>query len=313
MLKTPKEKEQEIIAFYKNGNSMAKTGKFFGISAVTVKNILERNGIQKRTKGGIYALPEKEIIKKYQSGISTTIIANEYNVTIHTITNLLERNNIKRNNRYQNINLDIDYFEKIDTIDKAYFLGLLLTDGNVGADNNTISISLQEKDVEILKIFSEQIKSENQLYYRKDKPEVRMSLKSAKMKKDLEQYGVIPRKTATVEMPFLGEEMMPHLIRGMIDGDGWISEKSHQLGFCGNEKTVTQFKNYLVTLLKVYDVKVLHTGEHLWQITWASKKDIIKICSYIYKDKNKFFLKRKYQNFLKIQGNTEITDQITKG
>ena len=38
------------------------------------------------------------------------------------------------------------------------------------------------------------------------------------------------------------------------------------------------------------------------------KKDIIKICSYIYKDKDKFFLKRRYENFLKIQGNTEITD-----
>ena len=49
-------------------------------------------------------------------------------------------------------------------------------------------------------------------------------------------------------------------------------------------------------------------GEHLWQVTWAGKKDIIKICSYIYKDKDKFFLKRKYENFLKIQGNTEITD-----
>ena len=45
MLKTLKEKEQEIIAFYKVGNSMAKTGKYFNISAATVKNILDRNNI----------------------------------------------------------------------------------------------------------------------------------------------------------------------------------------------------------------------------------------------------------------------------
>lgn len=74
---------------------MAKTGKYFNISAVTVKNILDRNNIQKRTKGGIYALPEEEIINKYQSGISTTLIAKEYNVTIHTITNLLEKTILK--------------------------------------------------------------------------------------------------------------------------------------------------------------------------------------------------------------------------
>ena len=292
---------------------MAKTGKYFNISATTVKNILDRNNIQKRTKGGIYALPEEEIINKYQSGISTTLIAKEYNVTIHTITNLLEKNNIERNNRYQNVNLDINYFEEINRIDKAYFLGFLLTDGNIGKNNNAISLSLQEKDIEILSIFSEQIRSENQLYHRKDKPEVKFCVKSLKMKKDLEKYGIVPQKTYSVEMPQLDEIMMPHLIRGMIDGDGWISYKSHQLGFCGNEKTVTQLKEYLVKLLKVYDVKVLHTGEHLWQVTWAGKKDIIKICSYIYKDKDKFFLKRKYENFLKIQGNTEITDQIAKG
>lgn len=45
MLKTLKEKEQEIITFYKAGNSMAKTGKYFNISAATVKNILDRNSI----------------------------------------------------------------------------------------------------------------------------------------------------------------------------------------------------------------------------------------------------------------------------
>ena len=45
VLKTSKEKEQEIIAFYKVGNSMAKTGKYFNISTTTVKNILDRNNI----------------------------------------------------------------------------------------------------------------------------------------------------------------------------------------------------------------------------------------------------------------------------
>ena len=109
-------------------------------------------------------------------------------------------------------------------------------------------------------------------------------------------------------MPIIEEEMMPHLIRGMIDGDGWITYKGHAIGFCGNEKTVTQLKQYLVKKLNIYDVKVLHPRKNLWQIGWASKKDIEKIGSFIYKDKDIFYLKRKYNNFLKIiQENTEVT------
>lgn len=102
--------------------------------------------------------------------------------------------------------------------------------------------------------------------------------------------------------------MMPHVIRGMIDGDGWISSAAHQLGFCGNEKTVTQIRNYLVDKLNVYNVKVLHPENNLWQITWASKKDIITICNYIYENKQDCYLIRKYKEFLKIQGNTEVTN-----
>lgn len=109
-------------------------------------------------------------------------------------------------------------------------------------------------------------------------------------------------------MPLLEEKMMPHLIRGMIDGDGWITSKGHALGFCGNEKTVTQLKQYLVKKLNIYDVKVLHPRKNLWQVSWASKKDIEKIGNFIYENKNIFYLKRKYNNFLKIiQENTEVT------
>ena len=101
--------------------------------------------------------------------------------------------------------------------------------------------------------------------------------------------------------------MMPHLIRGMIDGDGWISYDSHQIGFCENEKTVTQLRNFLVKELKVYRVRVLHTSKNLWQITWASQTDIKKIGNYIYQNKEDCYLKRKHNNFLKIiHGNTEV-------
>ena len=204
---------------------------------------------------------------------------------------------------------DKNYFEKIDSSDKAYFLGFMLTDGNVSLNENTIRLSLSSKDEEILNIFKEKTGNENKICIREDEKhsERTFQLRSKKWKDDLAKYGVVPQKTSISEMPVLSTDMMPHLIRGMIDGDGWISFNSHQIGFCGNEKTVNQLKKYLVETLNVYDVKVIHASENLWQITWASQKDIEKIGNYIYQNKDNCFLSRKYNNFLQIiHGNTEV-------
>lgn len=303
--------EQEIIKLYNSGLSMAKAGMPYNVSSATVMAILNRNNIPKRTKGGIYAIPEQEVITRYKNGESCQVIADSFKVTFHTISNILEKNNIARDNKYKNINLNENYFEKIDSNDKAYFLGFMLTDGNVSLNENIIRLSLSSKDEEILNIFKEKTGNENKICVREDEKhsERTFQLRSKKWKDDLAKYGVVPQKTSIGEMPILSTDMMPHLIRGMIDGDGWISSNSHQIGFCGNEKTVNQLKEYLVKTLDVYNVKIIHASENLWQVTWASKTDIEKIGNYIYQNKDNCFLSRKYNNFLQIiHGNTEVNN-----
>ena len=115
--------EQEVIKLYNSGLSMAKSGAPYSISSATVMAILNRNNIPKRTKGGIYSIPEQEVITRYKNGESCQVIADSFKVTFHTISNILEKNNIARDNKYKNINLNENYFEKIDSSDKAYFLG----------------------------------------------------------------------------------------------------------------------------------------------------------------------------------------------
>ncbi len=46
-----------------------------------------------------------------------------------------------------------DYFEEINTPDKAYFLGFLKADGYIDKNRNRVALRLQEKDVEILRKF----------------------------------------------------------------------------------------------------------------------------------------------------------------
>lgn len=308
MKKIEKETELQIIEFYNNGNSMKATGLEFGISPVTVKNVLDRNNIQKRTSGGIYKLPNEEIINKYKSGLSCNKIALEYGVTFHTISNILKKYNIKRDNIYHNLNLIENYWENIDSFDKAYFLGFLLADGNI--TKNQVKMELSKKDEEILYIFNNYTNSSNKIISIDRKNKGKFSAFSVKRKKwieDLSKYGMVPNKTFITEIPKLNLDLMPHLIRGLIDGDGWITCKGNQIGFCGTEKCVTQLRDYLVSTLGVFNVKIIHQNTNVWQVSWSSKRDIKLIGEYIYKDKHDCFLLRKYKNYLELtHENTEV-------
>ena len=165
---------------------------------------------------------------------------------------------------------------------------------------------LKTKDIDILKVFATKTKNSNKI--ESDKRNLAsFYVKRKKWVDDLSKYGVIPNKTYKVYLPKLEDKYMPSLIRGCIDGDGWISYKSHQIGFCGNETIVTQIRDYLVSKLNIFNVKILHPEEHLWQITWSGKADIEKIGNYLYKDKEDCFLQRKYNNWIQIiHGNTEV-------
>lgn len=81
------------------------------------------------------------------------------------------------------------------------------------------------------------------------------------MAQDLSQYGVVPRKTDKVFLPEINNNLMPHLIRGMIDGDGCISINSLtnklQISFCGNKRCVTEFRDFLVYQLDISYNKVI--------------------------------------------------------
>ena len=135
--------------------------------------------------------------------------------------------------------------------------------------------------------------------------EITFHCKSKQIKDDLAKYGVVPRTSLISYLPFdmIPDDLIHHMIRGTFDGNGWITytDKTHNIGYCaGNERIVTEFRDWLVFKLGVYNVKVIQFGEHQFSCEWSSIKDIITICNYIYEDKMDCFLKRKFNKFMMI-------------
>lgn len=126
-------------------------------------------------------------------------------------------------------------FKEIDK-NKAYLLGLLLTDGNLDKDRYSITIELQIRDKQILDDISN-IFGGNVIKIHKHDKDGNKILKSYKwsfpiskygkwgygkeLYRQLEKFYIVPNKTRLEELfIFEDKNIMRHFLRGIWDGDG---------------------------------------------------------------------------------------------
>lgn len=317
--------DEEIKQMYSEGLSCRIIGQKLNINAATVFNTLKRLNIPLRKKNGQDKLIEEvidvsQLIKDYTTHLmSAREIGIKYGIATNTVKNILKKNNVVMRPKATTVTwnplVNESYFENIDSKDKAYFLGFFIADGNVLKDNS-VRMQLKESDKYILECFSKQIGLNNPLGVDKRDNSFIFHVKSPKMVSDLEKLNIVPNKTFTVKVPIINESLYSHLIRGLIDGDGWFTNYTNHrgkevgaVGLCGNKFVVTFVRDYLVEKLDVYPAKILDRGT-LYQVLWCAQKDIIKIGNFIYKDSDEFKLIRKYQTFMHLKSiyeNTELT------
>lgn len=135
----------------------------------------------------------------------------------------------KRTQKRVNAGLISNYFETIDNAHKAYWLGVLFTDGSVDnyRGNSRIRLTLQYNDKELLEKFQRDLGLRGKLYERKEAGKESFSVEfcDEKMFNDLSRYGICPRKTYVTEhIPTnIPTEYIVDFIRGMFDGDGCLT------------------------------------------------------------------------------------------
>lgn len=123
-------------------------------------------------------------------------------------------------------NYNTNFFEVVDSEEKAYWLGFLYADGCVrGLEMKArVEVGLQIGDKTHLQKLVESIDGNQNIYVDKDQTVARLSICSTKMAQDLIKLGCIPRKTyARLRLPKLSHSLTRHFIRGFVDGDGWLS------------------------------------------------------------------------------------------
>ena len=88
-----------------------------------------------------------EIINQRKIGITEKEISKKFDISLRQYYNLLKLNNIEQKSKLVRYKFNEDYFETIDTEDKAYFLGFIVADGNINKNNNSVRIIQKETDI----------------------------------------------------------------------------------------------------------------------------------------------------------------------
>jgi hypothetical protein len=163
-------------------------------------------------------------------------IAEKIGVDRTTIFNWTKTFGLKRqkivpevaNSRKYSVNEE--YFNKIDTEEKAYWLGFIAADGCVQCrkSKTLLSVELAKKDEDHLIKLKNAIEYTGPLHQRKAKngkgSSCCLQVSSMKMVPDLMRHGIVERKSKILQPPFMiNKEFYRHWIRGFFDGDGSIS------------------------------------------------------------------------------------------
>ena len=193
-------------------------------------------------------------------------------------------------------------FEKIDTEEKAYWLGFLYADGSVGSKEDKIELGLAEKDLKHIEKFKTFMNINNKISYREKTKSYRISFRSAQCKQDLINKGCVPKKSLILNFP--NENQVPkylirHFIRGYFDGDGWFTntEKCFQVGIIGTENFINGFLDSIENIDKKNKIFDVHREDGAKRYVFGAYNDVLNFLNWIYKDSN-IYLDRKYASYL---------------
>lgn len=275
-------------------------------------------------------IPKDKIIeiynKEYLNGVSMVKLSEKYNTYPAYFSmwfkklNLKARTNKENSRKYHH---NENYFETIDTENKAYWLGFIYADGYIV--NNRIynsggfGVSISEKDRSHLDKLNRDLDSNYRICdyevkggYKIGAKYCRLLVSGSKIKEDLIKQGVLPNKTNILKPPILNPELIKHFIRGYLDGDGsiWVALKNdtdrvdcYNVEFIGTDEMLNFINEYLISkglLSKNYK----HSKRREYQIVSSFKFGgnmlAYKVLSHLYENSN-IYLDRKYELYLSLK------------
>jgi predicted DNA-binding protein YlxM (UPF0122 family) len=300
---------------YKNNIPTKTLSKKYKLTSTTIRNYLHRNNMKVIDSGHTLKNNQKEnylLIKKMYLNKDMDIvkIASKLKVFPSSIHRFLKRNRIPIKDASisrRTYSLNRNYFDKINTEGKAYFLGLLYADGCLRKNSFTFQIVLQERDKHILNSFKKELEFNGKLKFVNRKKEYKnnqnqylLVISSKKIYKSLLGLGLYPNKSLTLKFPdnkIMPDRFLNHFVRGYFDGDGSASilpNNQKYISIIGTNQFLLKLKSIIENkkLVRNKTKLIPSPSKNMSYYKVGGNKQIKPLINWLYKDAT-FFLKRK--------------------
>lgn len=236
------------------------------------------------------------ILELLDSGLNVAQIANNLNEYQQAVRNVIKKYRPEKS-FILNQGIASTYFSKIDTHEKAYFLGFIAADGALvkSSTGNTyeLTITIHSRDKYILEEFRSQLKCEHTVRDLNRDNLVRFSISNKNLTNDLINLGIVPNKSLILDsfQDKIPNEFFNSFLLGYFDGDGSIYKTNNKY-YIQIRGTKNLLEDYNKFLNLDYEIKKY---DSTYNLTIGSKSNIIKFIS-LY-NKNNIFLSRKKDKF----------------
>lgn len=188
---------------------------------------------------------------------------------------------------------NFNFFEKIDTADKAYWLGFIAADGSIS--KNTLEIGVHKNDTSVLEKFKKSIESDHKIIITKTNM-ARLCITNKNTVLDLIDKGIIYSKTGKLN-PNLIFSNIPDIFirdfcRGFIDGDGSFacsSKKGSRITFklgCKGFEFLDYFQDIIISKTNLPKTKLYKykDREDYYCLMWGGTKQLKILYNFLYKN-----------------------------
>lgn len=250
----------------------------------------------------------------YEAGIDTSSLACRLNCSEVNINSLARRHQVTRPLGFKNtLKSDFNFFDSIDTEEKAYILGFFAADGCI--TDHEMKIALSSVDIDILYKIKEAMHSEVlirnyettcSLNNKQSNVSV-FSIASQYMVKSLRALGYDKDKTTTCKFPSISNKMYIHFIRGYFDGDGSMTKyvtngyTKYSLNICGTESFLLTLKSFIEENYNFnFNSKLtkrFNTDNCCYSLNMSGKHNCMQFLSLLYDDSS-IYLDRKYNKYM---------------
>lgn len=326
---------QDIIQMYYDGLSSEVISQKTGRKAQTITRYLRDRGIEIRgPKTKLTEADRQEMCRLYsEEKLSCPKIAERFEVSDALVLRYLKKYEVEirsAEEAHRKYPINEEFFDNIDSEEKAYFLGFLYADGCNHQDANYVSLGLEETDREILLKLSTLIYKENPEFHVKIQDRtsegkgvtVCLTINSKHICNKLSELGCVQAKTHVLIYPeWMREDLHRHFLRGYFDGDGclYVNKRIREgsyvkltstLDFCQYASKIVQ--DHIPINLGIYGC----SGTTVFDLKTSGDRQVEKLMTWLYAESH-LYMQRKflaYQNLLEeISKTNSLIEKGTRG